>query len=152
MCEVMHTYKRDYSVRPKGGFKLERRDHQGSLRLPKQQPSGTWSTAHGKCSRCSKQHTKSDIYAQPDAQIAASAVRQAVMLLCVTLNQREFSWLLSLSKTPTATPWPVTLQLQDSDVQFKIDSGADITLMSQLKLDHSQAVIGLSRWQAQELR
>lgn len=87
LCELTRTHKRDFSVRPKGAFKPERRDSQGNHRSPRQQPSGAGSTAQGRCS---------------------------------------------------------------SDVEFKIDSGADTSVISQHtydtlktkpKLEHSQAVL-----------
>lgn len=77
----------------------------------------------GKYSRCGR----SDICAARHAECRKCGKKghyavmccKAVMCLQSKLNQRDFSWVLLLCMTP------VTLQLEDGDVEFKTDSGAD---------------------------
>lgn len=159
MCEVTQTHKRTYSVWPKGAFKPERRDNRRSCRSPRQQHSGTGSTAQGKCSRCGKQHAKGDICAAKRADCRKCGKRGHYTIMCHTLQvndvftektEPERFFLGAITVQDSNTLWSVRLQLQDSDFDFKIDSGADTSVISQhtyetlktkTKLEYSQAVL-----------
>lgn len=159
MCEVTQTHKQTYSVRPKGSFKPERRDNCRSCTSPRQQHSGTGSTAQGKCSRCSKQHGKGDICAARRADCRKCGKRGHYAIMCCTLQVND----VFTEKTeperffPTVqdsnTLWSVRLQLQHSDFDFKIDSGADTSVISQHTYETAgifTSCTGLSRRQAEE--
>lgn len=140
MCEVTQTHKRTYSVRPKGAFKPERRDNRRSCRSPRQQHSGTGSTAQGKCSRCGKQHAKGDICAAKRTDWRKCGKRGHYTIMCRTLQvsdvftektEPERFFLGAITVQDSNTLWSVRLQLQDSDFDFKIDSGADSSVIYQ---------------------
>lgn len=82
--------------------------------------------------------TPREISERPDGWIAASSVRKAIMCCALQVSdmfteqtESERFFLGAITVKDSNAPWPVTLQLQDSDAEFKTDSGADTSVISQ---------------------
>ncbi|KAI2646083.1 Retrovirus-related Pol polyprotein from transposon opus [Labeo rohita] len=138
--EVVRT-KHSTSFRPKGAFRPDRMEGKRMQKPNNQRYSHSNDSAMGKCMRCGKQHPTTANCPARRAECRKCGKRGHYAIVCRTLHvsdvkvvheQHEDSFFLgAITVKDSNDSWTVTLRIQDTDVQFKIDTGADISVISE---------------------
>ncbi|KAI2644440.1 Retrovirus-related Pol polyprotein from transposon opus [Labeo rohita] len=138
--EVVRT-KHSTSFRPKGAFRPDRMGEKRVQKPNNQRYSHSNDSAMGKCMRCGKQHPKTANCPARRAECRKCGKRGHYAIVCRALHvsdvkvvheQHEDSFFLgAITVKDSNDSWTVTLRIQDTDVQFKIDTGADISVISE---------------------
>ena len=104
--------------------------------LQERRPPASQFSTHDKCQRCGKipHHNRQNCPAQ-DAVCRKCKKKGHYEVVCRSakvigaVQEEDFLFLGGISSSEKENPWVTTVKLNQSEIQFKIDTGADVTII-----------------------